>query len=373
MVESVEPETAVRRTAREPYRSPYELWKDAEGLPTIRGLGVNVNEVELTPWASRGGSGVFMNLDGTGGFNDAYVCEIPPGKSLTPVKHIYEETIYVLSGRGATSVWITEDKKQTFEWGPNSYFSIPPNASFQMHNGSGSEPARYFAMTAAPRIIDAFKNLDFVFNNPYVFSDRFDGEPGYFQQSDGMVDGHTWRTNFIADIMAACRVASSAADQYTPGLRGINVTTSFKMVNSTMNSHSSSWPVGTYKGAHRHGPGIHVMILKGEGYSLMWEEGEPVQRVDWGPGSVFVPPEMWLHEHFNTGAAPVLFLAIGWGSDKSKVGGREYDYSRSIRDGGDAIPYAEEDRQIHRDYHEALARSGASCQMESYHPHCPPR
>ena len=323
MVESVEPETAARRTARQPYRSPYELWKDAEGLPTIRGLGVNVNEVELTPWASRGGSGVFMNLDGTGGFNDAYVCEIPPGKSLTPVKHIYEETIYVLSGRGATSVWITEDKKQTFEWGPNSYFSIPPNASFQ--------------------------------------------------QSDGMVDGHTWRTNFIADIMTACRVASSAADQYTPGLRGINVTTSFKMVNSTMNSHSSSWPVGTYKGAHRHGPGIHVMILKGEGYSLMWEEGEPVQRVDWGPGSVFVPPEMWLHEHFNTGAAPVLFLAIGWGSDKSKVGGREYDYSRSIRDGGDAIPYAEEDRQIHRDYHEALARSGASCQMESYPPHCPPR
>ncbi len=370
MVESANPTRAVRRAAREPYRSPYELWKDAEGLPTIRGLGVNVHEVELTPWASRGGSGVFMNLDGTGGFNDAYVCEIPPGKSLSPVKHIYEETIYILSGRGATSVWIQEDKKQTFEWGPNSYFSIPPNASFQMHNGAGSGPARYFAMTAAPRIIDAFKNLDFVFNNPYVFSDRFDGEPGYFQQSDGMVDGHTWRTNFIADIMAACRVASSSADQYQPGLRGINVTTSFKMVNSTMNSHSSSWPIGTYKGAHRHGPGIHVMILRGEGYSLMWEEGEPVQRVDWGPGSVFVPPEMWLHEHFNTGPDPVLFLAIGWGSDKSKVGGREYDYSRSIRDGGDAIPYAEEDPQIHRDYHEALARSGASCQMGAYHPYC---
>ena len=78
---------------------------------------------------------------------------------------------------------------------------------------------------------------------------------------------------------------------------------------------------------------------------------------------MFVPPEMWLHEHFNTGADPVLFLAIGWGSEKSKVGGREYDYSRSIQDGGDAIPYAEEDPQIHRDYHEALSRSGASCQM----------
>ena len=52
------------------WRSPYELWKELEGLPTVRGLGINVHEVELTPWASRGGSGVFINLDGTGGFND---------------------------------------------------------------------------------------------------------------------------------------------------------------------------------------------------------------------------------------------------------------------------------------------------------------
>lgn len=101
----------------EKYRSPYERWKESEGLPTITGLGVNVYDVELSPWASRGGSGVFINLDGTGGFNDAYVCEIPPGGNLNPVKHIYEETIYILTGRGATSVWIEADKKQTFEWG----------------------------------------------------------------------------------------------------------------------------------------------------------------------------------------------------------------------------------------------------------------
>src|SRR4051794_29166458 len=59
--------------------SPYENWKKSQGLPTLRGFQVdNVYDVELTPWAARGGSGVFINLDGTGGFNDSYVYELAP-------------------------------------------------------------------------------------------------------------------------------------------------------------------------------------------------------------------------------------------------------------------------------------------------------
>src|SRR5688500_2580083 len=135
------------------WESPYELWKKSQGLPTLRGFQVdNVYEVELTPWKSRGGSGVFINLDGTGGFNDSYVYELAPRESSVPIRHIYDETVLILTGRGATTIWIDDQKKQTFEWSKNSYFSIPPNAWHQHHNLSGDEPARYFAMTAAPRV-----------------------------------------------------------------------------------------------------------------------------------------------------------------------------------------------------------------------------
>src|SRR5690349_22340889 len=82
------------------YKSPYEQWKESEGLPTLRGLFVkNLYDVELTPWRSSGdGLATFVNLEGTGGFNDAYVAEIPPGKSLKPHRHLFEETIYILKG-----------------------------------------------------------------------------------------------------------------------------------------------------------------------------------------------------------------------------------------------------------------------------------
>ena len=73
----------IRKSTREAqaYRSPYERWKDSQGLPTITGFFVkNVYEVELTPWEARGGSGVFINLEGTGGFNDSYIYELAPEK-----------------------------------------------------------------------------------------------------------------------------------------------------------------------------------------------------------------------------------------------------------------------------------------------------
>lgn len=351
----------------EAYKSPYEQWKESMGIPTIRGLAVqNVYDSDLAPWTARGGSGVFINLDGTGGFNDTYVCEIPAGRSLNAIKHIYDELVFVLSGQGTTTVWIDEAKKQTFEWRARSYFAIPPNAWYQHHNISGTEPARYLAMTGAPRVIDTFKDLGFVFNNPYVFADRFDGEQGYFKETEKPAGRGQWATNFVADVLARPPVPTGVA---RAGRGGGSTSTIFTMVNSTVRSHIQSWPVGAHTKFHRHGPGIHVLLLRGEGYTLLGPALEEIERVDWAPGTMFVPPEGWWHAHYNTGRDPAVFLAIGWGSDKPKPGGKQYVY-KSVREGGDQYEFEDEPPEIHGQFEAELAANGVQDMMGEVHPYC---
>ena len=80
-----------------PRKSFYERWKESEGIPTIRGYFIrDLADIPLTPWTSRGGSGAFVNLEGTGGLNDSYVCEIEPRQRLAPIKHMYDEMVFVV-------------------------------------------------------------------------------------------------------------------------------------------------------------------------------------------------------------------------------------------------------------------------------------
>jgi oxalate decarboxylase/phosphoglucose isomerase-like protein (cupin superfamily) len=147
----------------------------------------------------------------------------------------------------------------------------------------------------------------------------------------------------------------------------------FNLAKNTMGAHISEFPVGTYKKGHRHGPGAHVIILSGQGYSILWPQGESPRRVDWGPGSVVVPPDQWFHQHFNSGAHPARYLALRWNNwrfrfMRSQDG--EGGTFTSVKLGGGQIEFEDEDPQIHRDFEAAMKRVGAKCQMGAYHPGC---
>jgi oxalate decarboxylase/phosphoglucose isomerase-like protein (cupin superfamily) len=135
------------------------------------------------------------------------------------------------------------------------------------------------------------------------------------------------------------------------------------MAGNVMDCHVSEFPVGTYKKTHRHGPSAHVIILKGKGYSLMWPEGSPIQRYDWHEGSLFVPPDQWWHQHFNTGNTPARYLALhGMRSHKYKIG-IKLSEAIDVKKGGDQIEYEDEPPEIREIFEKELAKSGITCRM----------
>lgn len=263
---------------------PYEEWQQSEGIPRTGGFFVeDLCTVPVKPWKRTGGLGAFINLDGAGGAADSYVCEIPPAGSLKPQKHLYEESILILKGRGATTVWQEGEPKQTFEWQEGSLFAPPLNAWYQLFNGQADKPVRFWSVTTAPLVFSVFRNPDFVFNTPFEFADRYRGEQDFFRASGKALTVRVWETNFVPDVNNF-----KLNPWKERGAGGTNI--SFELGNNTMRPHISQFPVGTYKKAHRHGPGAHIVVLSGSGYSLLWPEGKPATRVDWHKNSMFIPP-----------------------------------------------------------------------------------
>ncbi|MGE5539477.1 MAG: cupin domain-containing protein [Gemmatimonas sp.] len=347
----------------------YGEWQKSQGVPIVRGFFVeDINTLEVKPWALKGANGCFVHLDGCGVVNDAYVLELPPGAKTAPQKHMYEEMVYVTKGHGATTVWQDGGKKHTFEWGEGSLFAIPLNANYQHFNTSGS-PTRYYSMTNASFMMNLFHNQDFIFNNPYVFEDRFSSDAeGYFSGKEEIFGRFFMTTNFVPDVRTI-----GLKDYSERGKGSTNM--KFDLAKNTMAAHISEFPVGTYKKGHRHGPGAHVIILSGQGYSTLWREEEGKREtVHWKPGSVVVPPDQWFHQHFNSGATPARYLALRWNSWRFKSvmkgEGTERQTYTSLKKGGSQIEFEDEDPAVHAHFLSLIEKAGATCNMCEYYPHC---
>lgn len=340
--------------------TPYLRWVRSEGLEIIGAHYVrNLRTVELRPWARREGRGVYINHEASRTSNDCYVCEIPAGKKLVAQRQLFEEMILVLEGRGSTAVWNDAGQRITFEWKAGALFAIPLNCWHQHFNGSGKEPARFVAVTNGPPIFNLYEDPTFVFDTRYDFKNRFSGEPDYFA-AKGEQTGFLLQTNFVPDAVNLPLITAKER-----GAGGGHIR--FNMAKGSMNSHISQFPIGTYKKGHAHGPGAHVIILSGEGYSLMWPEGDEPRRYDWEVGTMIVPPNMWFHQHFNTGTTPARYLAFKHEgvSVRNAQGVPKAWISRRI--GGDQIDYADERPNIRKIFEDELSKHGLQPRMgEAY-------
>src|SRR5436309_7283977 len=341
--------------------------KDTPYLRFVRGEGMDIISAQYVPdlctvdlklWPRRGpgAKGVFINHEASRTSTDCYVCEIAPGKKLEPQHHLFEEMILILSGRGSTTVWNNAGARITFEWKAGSIFAVPLNCWYQHFNGSGQEVVRFVAVTNCPSVLNLYDNIDFIFNTAYDFKSRFSGEPDYFSAKSEQV-GFLLRTNFVADAINLPLIAAKER-----GAGGGHIR--FNMAKGSIASHISQFPVGTYKKAHAHGPGAHVIVLSGDGYSLMWPEGDKPRRYDWQVGTMIVPPNMWFHQHFNTGTAPARYLAFKHEatSIRNEQGVPKAWISRRM--GGDQIDYADEKPEIRKLFTEALAKHDLKPRME---------
>ena len=283
--------------------SPYQEWQRSEGIPVYTGSYVdNLYTLELADWPRTGQRGAFVNLADQEQ-DDAWVVELAPAGNTEVQHHLCEATVFVLTGRGATTFWQDGTGKQSVEWQRGSVFAPPVNCYYQHFNGDGQDPARLLTVTNAPMIINIFRDPSFVFGDTFQFRSRYEGESTFWSAPAERLDPRTWKTNFVPDIR------SFTLDE-NPGRGEGNYRAGFSLSNNSMYVHSSEFPPGTYKKVHRHGVGAHVVILGGQGYSLLSFEGEEPRRVDWQDGSVLSPKENEYHQHFNTGRDRARYLAV---------------------------------------------------------------
>ena len=349
---------------------PYLNWAEGEGIPIHLDFGHDLLALETSDWDRYDAKGCFAHTHGRGDFMANYVLEVTAGKKPRPIKHLYEAFFFILSGHGSTTVTLPSGDTRTFEWGPKAVFAIPLNCEYQIFNGSGQESARISVTNDAPLTMNLYHNLDFVFENPCTFPERcgdkrhFDGEGDLIPVNRGsnVASLNIWETNFIHDLTSFKLYEMDARGK---GSKNI----SFVFADGTMHSHSSEIPTGRYKKAHRHAAGTHVHAVSGEGYSLLWHEGDSeFKEIPWRHGVMYTPPFWMFHQHFNTCDEPARYLACSLGSrrypfislrKKSAEGGG----ATSIQDGGRQIENEDQDPRIHRKWLDAIKANGVKSEM----------
>jgi oxalate decarboxylase/phosphoglucose isomerase-like protein (cupin superfamily) len=334
------------------------------GIPVHKGYFVpDLRTAELSWWEERQCNAAFIQLMGQEGVSEARVQEIAPGKTLPASRFTLDEVVYVLEGRGLTTVSAGEGHRaRTFEWQKHSLFLIPQGHLRQFTNMQGDKPARLLHYNYLPIAMSVVQDPDWFFAPQYQPSDKWRPVDTEFYSEAKVIAGkddfdtggrqrNIWYGNFFPDMRAWDKLDPLT----TRGAGGHAVFIQFP--NTEMSCHMSVFPAQRYKKAHRHGPGRVIVIPAGEGYSILWEEGQEKVVVPWQEGSVFVPPEKWFHQHFNVGGTPARYLAL----HPLK---QFYGHAEKVEDRAkDQFEYSQEEPWIREKFESELANRGLTSNM----------
>ncbi len=306
-----------------PQNTPYDQWiaRNKTTIPYWEGIVVQDGRTEpLKPWPDMGAgvTGLYIRMADYQ-ITDGWLIEIPAKGSTRPMKHMFEAGLYMFNGPGHTIIQQEGKQPQRIDWKYRSLFAIPLNARYQHFNDS-DKPVRFLVVTSFPFVINSTNSEKFVYDNPFNFTDRYNGQEDFLKKSDHTGPNQTV-TNFVADAL------EFKLDSYDK--RGKNTTNMhWRMSSNTMvDFHVSEMPGGEYKRAHRHSSDAFILLLSGDGYSLTWPEGQYDKRVrvNWTEGTIFVPPIYWYHQHLNPGKDSARYLAINAPTLVSRLGLRFED------------------------------------------------
>jgi quercetin dioxygenase-like cupin family protein len=363
--------------------TPYDRFMEEQEIPIHRGIGVHrVQELPLKHWKRIGGDATFVQLYGTEGKWGMQIVEVPAGGALNVQRHLWEDIVYVVSGRGSTEVWQNDERrKKVFEWSAGSLFAIPLNATHRIVNAT-QDPALLLVATTAPNIINLVQNTDFVFGSDFAFTDQFDEQDDFYQPKDDLVPDPVrglamQRTNLIPDL-ATCELPLD--NRRSPGYRRIEP----HMASETHYMFCGQHEPGRYSKAHAHESGAVLICLSGKGYTYTWPKalgatpwqdghGDLVKMQEYEPVGMVTAAPMngdWFHQHFGASNEPLRLLALFGNSDTHRRGGTPgaemKDYSSiSLKDGGIAIDYRDEDPYVRQEYDRRLKAAGAVNRMSA--------
>jgi uncharacterized RmlC-like cupin family protein len=302
--------------------SPYEKWlaKNRASLPVLDTLVIqDIATVELQDWPKMGAGvkGLYLRFSDYQ-ITDGRLLEIPVGGATLPQRHVYEVGTYIVSGSGYTLLSSEGREVEKITWQAGGLLSIPLNDTYQ-HFSNGGAPVRMLSVTSFPFVINSFGEKGL----PWEADASFDGRrapPGEFKDFSRDTGDLIKQLNFVDNVVSEKTAPNRSRGKSNRGaywqLSG----------NTVLEMHISEFAPYSHKKAHRHSSEAFILIVSGKGYSLIWPETQSeYTRIDWRPGTLFVPPTFWYHQHFNPKTETARYLVLNTGRFVSYLGLRFYN------------------------------------------------